>query len=598
MKLRLLFVLLAVTWGTALPQDIEIKRQAETQLGKMTPEQIDAKIKALGMTRAEAEAKAKEYGVDLESYLNKASAAKVAPPKEPATSVKVEVGTQNQAAPAPAVSATPAQTGTVTEPGVPMQTTAAVSSANQQVKLVPVKTDESKAKPGEIENFGYSIFKSPGVFEARPSIDNDYRIGVGDVLKIALWGEMQSYNEYTVDGEGRILVSAVGPVMVSGLTLDKARRNVQNAMSSAFGGLVKSPPTIFMDLTVARIRPVRIFMMGEVTSPGGYEVSGFANVFNSMFAVGGPKLSGSLRDIRVIRSGKTVAHVDLYDYLIGSVKTSDTRINDNDIIYIPLRGKSVTIKGEVSRTARFELLPDEQLKRLLEFSGGIRTTMYLERIQVDRIIPFSERVKDGPERKLFDVDFAQIVKTNKDFDLEDGDIVTVYPILDIKKNFVTIEGAVWRPGLFQKEKVKRLKDLLVAAGNLRPEAYTKRADLMRTYPDQRREAINVNLELALQGDPAHNIELIPEDALRVYSQYEMNAKRTVAIVGHVKAPGDYPFADKMTLRDLLFTAGGLEDSLYRSQTYLVRGTLARLNPDLRTRVSIYFSPGEIYDTQK
>jgi protein involved in polysaccharide export with SLBB domain len=592
-----LFLVFLLTAGIAVSQ--EVKQQAEAQLEKMTPEQIDAKIKQLGMTRAEAEAKAKEYGINLETYLAKAGSSASSKLKEPTLaqpSVKVEV---NQAAPAGAA-VPPAQAPGVslpstenTAPGAPLPT--AAGPVESQVKVVPVKSNEPAAKPGEIEPFGYSLFKATGMFEARPSIDNDYRIGVGDVLKIAIWGEMQSYNEYTVDSEGRILVSAVGPILVSGLTLERARKNVLNAMSSAFGGLAKSPPSIFMDLTVARIRPVRVFIMGEVGNPGGYEVSGFSNVFNSLFTVGGPKLSGSLRDIRLVRSGKTVAHVDMYDYLIGSTKTSDIRVNDNDVIYIPLRGKTVTIRGEVSRPARFELLPDEQLKRLLEFSGGIRTTMYLERVLVDRIITFAERVKDGPERKFVDVDFRQIVENGKDFQLEDGDIVTVYPILDQKKNYVTIDGSVWRPGTYQKEKLSRLKDLLSISGNPRPEAYLKRADIIRTYPDERREAINVDLELALGGDPAHNIELQAEDSVRIYSQYEMNAKRSVKIGGHVKNAGTYPHADKMTLRDLLFTAGGLEDSLFRSQTFLDRGTLMRLNPDLRTRRSIYFNPGEIFD---
>lgn len=435
--------------GTAVSQVVTpaVVKQAESRLQTMSPEQIDAKIKELGLTREQADAKAKEYGIDLESYLVKTSLPTVSLPKEPSTSIKIEVAPQNMQA----GSATAPQT--VTTPGAPVQTTTPASSADQPVKIVPVKVDEPKPIPGEIENFGYSIFKSSGMFEARPSIDNDYRIGVGDVLKIALWGQVQSYNEYTVDGEGRILVSAVGPIMVSGLTLNKARTNVQHAMSRACGGLTLSPPTIFMDLTVARIRPVRIFMMGEVNSPGGYEISGFANVFNSMFAVGGPKLSGSLRDIRVIRGGKTVAHVDMCDYLIGSTKTSDVRVNDNDVIYVPLRGRTVTIKGGVSRTARFELLPDEQLKRLLEFSGGIRTTMYLDRIQVDRIIPFAERTTDGPDRKIFDVDFRQIVRSGKDLQVEDGDIFIVYPILDEKKNFVVVEGAVRRPGTYQLEKI-------------------------------------------------------------------------------------------------------------------------------------------------
>ncbi len=584
-----IFSLILLMYGTTLSQTASPAqvKQAEDRLQSMSPDQIDAKIKQLGMTREQAEAKAKEYGIDLESYLVKTGLPTV---KEPTTSVNIQVAPQSTQT----VPATAPQTGTITTPGVPVQTTTPASSADQPVEIVPVKVEEPKLKPGEIENFGYSIFKTSGVFEARPSIDNDYRIGIGDVLKIALWGEMQSYNEYTVDGEGRILVSAVGPIMVSGLTLDKARMNVQHAMSSAFGGLSKSPPTIFMDLTVARIRPVRIFMMGEVNNPGGYEVSGFANVFNSMFVVGGPKLSGSLRDIRVVRSGKTVAHVDLYDYLIGSTKTSDMRVNDNDVIYIPLRGRMVAIKGEVSRSARFELLPNEQLKRLLEFSGGIRTTMYLERIQVDRIIPFAERTSDGPDRKIFDIDFRQIVKSGKDFQLEDGDIITIYPILERKENYVVIEGAVWRPGTYQKEKIKTVRDLILAAENLIPEAYTDRGEITRTYPDKRREIIPFNVGLAVAGNAGQNIPLINEDVVRIYSMYEINPQQYITLEGYAKEPGTYRLAEGMRLYDLMSFKVGLTDSLFRKNILLESADLIRVNPDGFTSRIIPFNLSHLF----
>ena len=571
----------------------ETKQQAESRLQTMTPAQIDAKIKELGMSRAEAEAKAKEYGVNLDSYLMKTGSSSGAKPKEPTLeqpSVKIDI---NPAPPAgatqnPAPGAANAQNAA---PGAPMQSTTPVEP---QVKIVTVKSNEPPAKPGEIELFGYNLFKSTGMFEARPSIDNDYRIGVGDVLKIALWGEMQSYNEYTVDNEGRILVSAVGPILVSGLTLDRAKKNVLFAMAGSFGGLIKSPPTIFIDLTVARIRPVRLFIMGEVGNPGGYEISGFSNVFNSLFTVGGPKRSGSLRDIRVVRSGKTVAHVDMYDYLIGSMKTSDIRVNDNDVIYIPLRGKTATIKGEVSREARFELLPDEQLKRLLEFSGGIRTTMYLERIQVDRIIPFSDRTNDGPDRKIFDVDFRQIVRSGKDFQVEDGDIITIYPILERKENYVVIEGAVYRPGTYQKEKIKTVRDLILAADNLLPEVYADRGEITRTYLDKRRVIIPFNVGLAAAGNADQNITLINEDVVRIYSMYEINPQQNITVEGYVKNPGTYRLAEGMRLYDLMFFTVGVTDSLFRKNVLLESADLIRVNPDGFTTRIVPFNISRLF----
>ena len=274
------------------------------------------------------------------------------------------------------------------------------------------------------------------------------------------------------------------------------------------------------------------------------------------------------------------------------------RVNDNDIIYVPLRGRTVGIKGAVLRTAYFELLPNEQLKKLIEFSGGIRNTFYLQRILVDRIVPFADRKKGEPDRKVFDVNFEDLLKSNKDYKLEDGDIITIFPILDEKKNFVILDGAVWRPGTYQLERISTLKDLVKEADGLLPEAYLDRADVTRTYDDKHTEAININLDLAVKGDPSNNIALQPRDRVKIYSRYEMNPLRSVTINGHVKNPGTFPYAEKTTLRDILFTTGGLEDSLFRSQTYLERGTLMRLNSDLRTRRSIYFNPGEIFYERK
>jgi polysaccharide export outer membrane protein len=588
--------------------------QAKAKLSTMTPDEIEAAIKSYGLTRAEADAKAKEAGIDLESYL-KGRSAKATPAAQPQTQVNIQVSpTQvnpnanagQPAAVTPTVPIVSAPNFDTTKNAV--QTTVApvpiVQAPVVQTPVVqapePTKPPQEAAPvkgPEDIPYFGYNLFKAgPSAFEPRPNLaDNSYIVGEGDVLRISLWGDTQSMAEYTVDVEGRILIQPAGPVLVAGYTFDQAKARVIRALSQSLAGLAAKPPSTFLDLTIARLRPVRAFIMGEVANPGTYSLSSFATVFNSLFTVGGPLLSGGMREVRLVRSGKIAAKVDLYDYLIGSEKTSDVRVNDNDIIYVPLRGRTVGIKGAVLRKAYFELLPNEQLKRLIEFSGGIRNTFYLQRIQVDRIVPFAERKKGEPDRKVFDINFEDLMKNNKDYKLEDGDIITVFPILDEKKNFVILDGAVWRPGTYQLEKISMLKDLIDAADGLLPEAYLDRADVTRTYDDKHIEAINVNIGLALQGNPAHNIALQPRDRVRIYSKNEMNPLRSVTISGHVKNPGTYPYAEKMTLRDLLFTAGGLEDSLFRANTFMERAYISRLNSDERTRSIITFDLGALWD---
>ncbi len=577
----------------------QLAQQAKSQLSTMTPDQIDAKIKEYGMTRAEAEAKAKANGIDLETYLSKMPGSGT---PNNGTTIQIQEGSSTVK-----IETKPATAAAIVSPvpaagdAIGLQNSAAVDSAAFQKPEVILAIPQPKSKTkfqtqADTVYFGYSIFKSAsGSFEPRPYIDDQYVLGEGDVLKISLSGEVQSYNEYTVNKDGRILVTGVGPIFVSGYTVEKAKKSVMGALGNAYSGLVRTPPAIFMDLSVARIRPVRIFMTGEVENPGGYAVSNFGNVFNSLFAVGGPKTSGSLRDVRVIRNNKVVSKVDVYDYLFGSPKSADVRINDNDIIFVPLRGKTVAIAGAVLRPFTYELLPGENIKKLIEFSGGFRSNIYTDRVQIDRIIPYAGRVKGTDDRKIFDIDFRDIAAGAKDYTLEDGDVVTVYPILDKKDNFVFIAGDVKRPGRYQFDKIRTVRDLITAADGLWPTAYLKRAELMREYPDGKKEMFVLDVEKVMAGDGTQNIPLVKKDSIKIYNTYELNAADSITVFGHAQKAGSYPYADRMTVRKLLYSLVGLEDSTYRANTYLDRGDIFRLNDDLISRRRIEFSPSKILD---
>jgi protein involved in polysaccharide export with SLBB domain len=574
----------------------QLIKQAQTGiLQKLTPEQLQSKLKELGLTEEEARRKAKERGLRLEDFITggKGAGTKIEVAQPGAAAIEVKV---------------PSQSGQSTD-----STTMVVQHAVREEIKAQSKPEPSglsmrvepevglQKEPGaqELPLFGMSIFQTRAEsFQPTPSIsDKEYVIGSGDALKLSLWGTVEMMNEFTVDSEGRITIPTVGPVFLSGYTLERAKERLMRAMSKSYAGLMESPPTIYMDVSISKLRPVRVFIMGEVSNPGGYYVSNFANVFNSLFVVNGPKASGSMRQVQVTRNNKLVSKVDLYDYLIGAPKSNDLRVNDNDIIFVPLRGRTVGIKGEVLRPARYELLPGEQLSKLLDFSGGVRTNMYLDRVQVDRIIPFDQRKKGEFDRRIFDIDFSQIAKGKGDYALEDGDIVTIYPIVDVQKNFVDVSGAVWRPGRYQLEKVPSLLSLILAADSLHPTVYMDRADIMRTEPDKRLTAIHVDLDKVLQNDPSHNIKLEPLDRVRIFSIYDFNPARSYTLSGHVKSPGSYPYADSLTLYDIVTVAGGMKDSLFRAQTYLPRADIKRLNEDKRTRRDIPFDLGALLETK-
>jgi polysaccharide export outer membrane protein len=576
-----ILVAIALSASPAMPQQLSPAQveQAKSQLQTMSPAEIDAKIKELGMTRDEAEAKAKAYGIDLQSYLQGA-------PVAPQTTAPQTTAPQTAA---------PQTTVIVQTPG--NDTTAAAQPANVNAAAQNPAPRLPSLTPADSLIFGIRFFRtSPSAFTPSPSIDDkQYILGAGDVLMISLWGQVQSTQEVTVDSDGRITLSSVGPILVAGYTIHDAKQKIVIALSRSYAGLVSNPPTIFMDLSLSKLRPVRVFIMGEVNNPGGYFVNSFANVFNSLFVVGGPKPSGSFRDVRVIRNGKVIAHVDLYDYLLGSPKTNDLRINDNDIIFVPLKGKSVQITGEVVRPYIYELLPGENLKKLLEFSGGIRSTMYRDLAQVSRIIPFAERVKGEYDRKIFDINFKDIVEGKKDYTLEDGDAVTIFPFINREDNYVAVEGDVKHPGRYQFDKIATVKDLIAAADGLWPTAFLTRAGLIRIYPDEHREKIAIDLGKAMAGDASNNVTLQKRDSLYVYNMYEVNPRTTITVMGHAKRPGTYLFADSMTVKKILLSFGGMEDSVFRANTFLDRADIFRLNDDLVTRRKLSFNIAKILD---
>jgi polysaccharide export outer membrane protein len=539
--------------------------EAKRQLGLMSPEEIDQKIKDLGMTRDEAERRAKENGIDLESFLRGSTPSSVSAASE---SVLLESGPQA---------------------GPTVQSAAAL----------PTVTKRKFPTSNGLSYFGYEVFATtPSAFEpsATGPIDPDYIIGPEDVLRVSVWGQVEQQNELTVDKEGRIFIPTAGPVVVSGLTINEVQKVLVKQLSRSFQGLAAKPPTVWLDVTLARVRPKRIFIMGEVNNPGGYTVNSYANVFNSLFAVGGPTVNGSLREVRLIRGNKIIARIDLYLYLTGAEKNNDVRVQNNDIIYVPVRKNTMYIQGEVRRPGIYELLPGENLKKLLEYAGGNLPTSYLERVQVSRIIPMKERVKNELERRYVDINYREIVSKNADYTLADGDVVTFYSILDEVKNYVSISGSVFKPGTYQLTPNMRLMDLIQLADSLRPETYYIRGELTRLLEDNKtRLTIPFDLKSLLGGDQQQNLILQPKDQVLIHSiDISKITDEFVEIFGSVKRPGRYPLTNNMTLIDVLMLAGGFTEDAERTQARIARIDPAKTDDTLA--YILYADLPDLFDT--
>lgn len=549
-------------------QKEEMKKQAETELKKMSPDEIQAKIKEAGLTQEEASKRAAELGISLDEYLQKQPAS--APASEKKSEQVKPQKTEGDPTGIPAQQQTPAQREALPPPPL---------------------------SPHGVPYFGYNIFSGvPEAFEPTPvgPVDPGYLVGPGDVLRLIIWGEVEFQHELTVDNEGRVVIPNIGLVLVSGFSLEKLEQKLKAQLSQSYSGLRANPPTVFMDVSVVRMRPTRVFVMGELARPGGYVVSSYATVFGALYSVGGPLVSGTLREVKVVRNNKTVAVVDLYGYLLRGDQQSDVRLQNNDLVFIPPRGKSVAIIGEVRRPAVYELKPNENLRALLDFSGGLRNTAYADRVTLERIKPIAERIKGEPERKFLEVELIDYLKdTGRDFTLQDGDKIVVGGILEGQKNVVTIQGAVLRPGAYDYSKNRTLRELVLSADGITGETFLERADITRVRADQSKEFLQVNLERALQGDPEHNVELRDHDLVRVYNMNEMKKRLNVSIHGHVWRPGEYPFAENMTVYDLIFQAGGMMDSTHRKTTFMERADIIRINEDRVTRSIINFDLGKL-----
>lgn len=462
----------------------------------------------------------------------------------------------------------------------------------------PVLISETIATDSRgLKYFGYDIFqKIPSAFEPAEigPVDPSYVLGPGDVLRIYLWGDVELQYELTVDRTGNIFIPTAGQYFVLGVSYENLREKLINYLSKYYAGLNSSPPSVFLDISLTKLRPVKVFAVGEVSNPGNYNISSYSSVINALYSFGGPTLKGSLREIRIIRENKVASKIDLYEFLLNGVMSSDTRLQNNDMIFIPPKIKSVSIAGEVLREGVYELKEGEKLRNLINFAGGLKSTAYIGRVQIKRIIPFNQRVQFEPEMTLIDLSLDKIISGEQsDIELFDSDEVTVFPIVPRMETQVEIEGAVYRPGVYDIKNAPVLSKLIEEAYGLLPEASLEKADLFRTRPDKTFEYYSLDLKEVLKDKSKFDFELKPLDKVRIYSKYEIQANLNVTISGFIKKEISIPYTDSLTVYDLLVQAGGLQDTTFLGKVFTLRGDIIRLNPDGYTSRIIPFNLSEV-----
>ena len=457
-------------------------------------------------------------------------------------------------------------------------------------KIVDVRSSEVEKVLTNIEDnqnyFGYDIFKSnPELFQNSidVSVAPNYVVGPGDEIIIMLWGETELNQSYFVTKDGYLFIPNVGQVFVNGLNLEKLEKKLLRYLKKVYSSLDSSNGVAktFFDVSLGSVslKPVRIFVLGDVSNPGAYNVKSSTTLFSSLFYFGGPTKEGSLRSIKLIRNGKQKAEIDFYDFLLSGKKPKDFKLQREDIVFVSQRIKTVSVAGEIHRTKIFELKDGEGLLDLIKMAGGIKTTTYVQRAQVERILPPNQRLTLGIDKTNIDVNISDILSGKIDFELLDGDNVVFYPIIGKEGNIVKISGAVKRPGKYDLKNGYSFTDLLEKADGLSPTAYLKRAILIRTNDGNTLDQtyIDIDIELAMKKDSNHNVMLKSGDEIQILDFKTMRHTDMVSITGHVKSPGQKLFRKGMRVIDLILTGGGFENDKHLKNTYFDKAELYKKN---------------------
>lgn len=427
-------------------------------------------------------------------------------------------------------------------------------------ELAAEAADPDRGSSGR-QIFGHNIFNGRSLsFEPNENAatPQDYRLGPGDQLIIDIWGYSEGSYTQTITPEGRIYISQIGPIQLSGLTIKAASEKIRKALISKYASIGGSKPNTSVSVTLGQIRTIQVNVMGEVQTPGTYRLSSFSTVFHALYRAGGVSGRGSLRAIKVIRGGEEIAKVDVYEYLMEGKSETDITLQEGDIVMVPPYVNIATVSGNVKRPMSYELLGGETLATLFEYAGGFTSEAYVDDFRLIR--------EKGPEHRIFTVKSSEAAA----FRIEDGDFVSVGSNLDRYSNRIEIRGYVFRPGMYELGKdIATVRQLIVGAGGLKEDAFTGRAVLVREKDDLSLETVSFDLAALLAGK-REDILLRKNDIVVISGIYELQDRGTLTINGLVASPGVFPYSENTTVEDLILQAGGLLEGASRARVDVAR----------------------------
>ncbi len=424
------------------------------------------------------------------------------------------------------------------------------------------RIDKEQEKDG-IKIFGHDMFTNKNLsFEPSGNIATpvNYRLGPGDEVIIDIWGASENTIRQTISPEGTIHVSGLGPLHLNGMTVKDANSYLQREFAKIYASILGKQPNSQIKLTLGDIRSIQINIMGEVAIPGTYTLSSFSSVFHALYRAGGVNKIGSLRSIKVIRSGRTIADLDVYDFIMKGKMRDDVRLQEGDVIIVNPYQSLVQILGKVKRPMYYEMKSNETVSTILKYSGGFTGDAYKKSVRIIR--------KSGREYQVYNVDEMDYSV----FRLEDGDQITADSVLNRFENRVEIRGAIFRPGMYQIDgTVNTVKQLIKKAEGLRGDAYLPRVIIDREHDDFSHENIAIDMEGVMNGTIA-DIPLKKNDVIYVPSINELKEEETISIYGEVANPGTFLYSRNMSIKDLIVHAGGLLESASTVRLEVARRT--------------------------
>src|SRR5229473_880624 len=434
---------------------------------------------------------------------------------------------------------------------------------------------QANAPSQKTERFGLEVFRNrtadPDILPMDLPVGPDYIVGPGDSLAINLWGGVSQRLLRAVDREGRLALPEAGPLLVSGKSLGEVQDAVQRVLRTQFRD-------VSADVSLLKLRTVRVYVVGEVAAPGAYDVSSLSTPLNALFAAGGITSRGSLRRLEHYREKQLLEEVDAYDLLLHGIRGDLRRLENGDSLRVPPLETSVTIDGIGRRPALYELRDEKNLNEVLELAGGILPAAALRHIEVQRLTAHEKRsmlsleIGEGSDKEALRAAFEK-------FEVQDGDEIHIFPIAPYNSGAVYLEGHVLRPGRYSYREGMKLTDLISSYKDLLPEPSERYAEIIRIQgPDNRPVVESFNLAGAL-GHPESAPRLQALDTIRIFGRYDFEATPEFMVFGEVRHPGSYRSSGQAHLRDAIYQAGGMTPDAWEESAQLFRAI-----PDGSTKV--------------